>query len=79
VIQRPEVRGEHVAEQNVVRGGAGAVAHRGLMGDALIVTTTAGRGAGLVVTGACLSVARKLLKRGYHTLCELNEAALQPA
>jgi hypothetical protein len=49
------------------------------MGDALIVATTAGRGAGLVVTGACLSVARKLLKRGYHTLCELNEEALEPA
>jgi transposase len=28
---------------------------------------------------ACLSVARKLLKRGYHTLRELGEEALQPA
>ena len=38
----------------------------------------AGRGA---VGGnrACLSVARKLLKRSYHTLRELGEEALQPA
>ena len=28
---------------------------------------------------ACLSIARKLLKRSYHTLCELGEEALQPA
>ena len=28
---------------------------------------------------ACLSVARKLLKRSYHTLRELGEEALQPA
>jgi transposase len=28
---------------------------------------------------ACLSVARKLLKRAYHTLSELGEEALQPA
>ena len=28
---------------------------------------------------ACLSVARKLLKRSYHTLRELDEEALQPA
>ena len=28
---------------------------------------------------ACLSVARRLLKRGYHTLRELGEEALQPA
>jgi transposase len=28
---------------------------------------------------ACLSVARKLLKRSYHTLAELGEEALQPA
>jgi transposase len=28
---------------------------------------------------ACLAVARKLLKRGYHTLRELGEEALQPA
>src|SRR4051812_44028226 len=28
---------------------------------------------------ACLSVARKLLQRGYHTLRELGEEALQPA
>jgi transposase len=28
---------------------------------------------------ACLAVARKLLKRCYHTLCELGEEALQPA
>lgn len=28
---------------------------------------------------ACLSVARKLLKRSYHTLSELGEEALQPA
>jgi transposase len=28
---------------------------------------------------ACLSVARKLLKRAYHTLHELGEEALQPA
>jgi transposase len=29
--------------------------------------------------GACLSIARKLLKRSYHTLRELGEEALQPA
>ena len=28
---------------------------------------------------ACLSVARKLLKRSYHTLRELGEEALKPA
>ena len=28
---------------------------------------------------ACLSIARKLLKRSYHTLRELGEEALQPA
>ena len=28
---------------------------------------------------ACLSIARKLRKRAYHTLCELGEEALQPA
>jgi transposase len=28
---------------------------------------------------ACIAVARKLLKRSYHTLCELGEEALQPA
>jgi transposase len=28
---------------------------------------------------ACLSVARRLLKRAYHTLSELGEEALQPA
>ena len=28
---------------------------------------------------ACLSVARKLLKRAYHTLRELGEEALAPA
>jgi transposase len=28
---------------------------------------------------ACLSIARKLLKRSYHTLRELNQEALQPA
>lgn len=28
---------------------------------------------------ACLSVARRLLKRVYHTLRELGEEALQPA
>jgi hypothetical protein len=28
---------------------------------------------------ACLSVARKLLKRSYHTLRELGEQALAPA
>jgi transposase len=28
---------------------------------------------------ACLAVARKLLKRSYHTLCELGEEALAPA
>jgi transposase len=28
---------------------------------------------------ACLAIARKLLKRCYHTLCELGEEALQPA
>jgi transposase len=28
---------------------------------------------------ACLSVARKLLKRSYHTLRQLGEAAMQPA
>ena len=28
---------------------------------------------------ACLAVARKLLRRGYHTLCELGDEALQPA
>jgi transposase len=28
---------------------------------------------------ACLSIARKLLKRAYHTLRELGEEALQPA
>jgi hypothetical protein len=28
---------------------------------------------------ACLAVARKLLKRSYHTLRELGEEALQPA
>jgi hypothetical protein len=28
---------------------------------------------------ACLSVARRLLKRSYHTLRELGEEALQPA
>ncbi len=28
---------------------------------------------------ACLSVARKLLKRSYHTLRELGEEALAPA
>ena len=28
---------------------------------------------------ACLSVARKLLKRSYHTLRELGEEALRPA
>jgi transposase len=28
---------------------------------------------------ACLSIARKLLNRSYHTLCELGEEALQPA
>jgi transposase len=28
---------------------------------------------------ACLAIARKLLKRSYHSLCELGEEALQPA
>lgn len=28
---------------------------------------------------ACLAIARKLLKRSYHTLCKLGEEALQPA
>jgi transposase len=28
---------------------------------------------------ACLALARKLLKRSYHTLKELGEEALQPA
>jgi len=28
---------------------------------------------------ACLAVARKLLRRSYHTLRELGEEALQPA
>jgi transposase len=28
---------------------------------------------------ACLALARKLLKRSYHTLRELGEEALQPA
>ncbi len=28
---------------------------------------------------ACLAVARKLLKRSYHTLREIGEEALQPA
>jgi len=28
---------------------------------------------------ACLAVARKLLKRSYHTLRELGQEALQPA
>jgi transposase len=28
---------------------------------------------------ACLAVARRLLKRSYHTLSELGEEALQPA
>jgi transposase len=28
---------------------------------------------------ACLAIARKLLKRSYHTLSELGEEALQPA
>jgi transposase len=28
---------------------------------------------------ACLAVARKLLKRSFHTLCDLGEEALQPA
>jgi transposase len=28
---------------------------------------------------ACLAIARKLLKRSYHTLRELGEEALQPA
>jgi transposase len=28
---------------------------------------------------ACLAIARKLLKRAYHTLRELGEEALQPA
>jgi transposase len=28
---------------------------------------------------ACLSIARKLLKRSYHTLRELGEERLQPA
>ena len=28
---------------------------------------------------ACLSIARKLLERSYHTLRELGEEALQPA
>jgi transposase len=28
---------------------------------------------------ACLAIARKLLLRSYHTLCELGEEALQPA
>jgi hypothetical protein len=28
---------------------------------------------------ACLSIARKQLKRAYHTLRELGEEALQPA
>lgn len=28
---------------------------------------------------ACLAVARKLLKRGYHTLKDLGEDALAPA
>ena len=28
---------------------------------------------------ACLAVARKLLKRSYHTLRELGDEALQPA
>lgn len=28
---------------------------------------------------ACLAIARKLLKRSYHTLRELGEAGLQPA
>jgi hypothetical protein len=31
------------------------------------------------MTRACLAVARKLLKRSYHTLRELGEEALQPA
>ncbi len=28
---------------------------------------------------ACLAIARKLLKRAYHTLRELGEEAMQPA
>ena len=28
---------------------------------------------------ACLAIARKLLKRSYHTLRELGDGALQPA
>jgi transposase len=34
---------------------------------------------GLRSNRACLAIARKLLKRSYHTLRELGEEALQPA
>ena len=42
-------------------------------------TTTAKAAERLGGNRACLSVARKLLKRSYHTLRELGEEALQPA
>ena len=42
-------------------------------------TTTSQTAARLGGNRACLAVARKLLKRSYHTLRELGEEALQPA
>jgi hypothetical protein len=42
-------------------------------------STTWRRRSGSAVTRACLSVARKLLERSYHTLRELGEQALAPA
>ena len=42
-------------------------------------TTTTQAAARLGGNRACLAVARKLLKRSYHTLRELGEEALQPA
>ena len=42
-------------------------------------TTTSRPAARLGGNRACLAIARKLLKRAYHTLRELGEEALQPA
>ncbi len=42
-------------------------------------TTTPQTAARLGGNRACLAVARKLLKRSFHTLRELGEEALQPA
>ena len=46
----------------------------GLPGPRLLLQTAARLGG----NRACLAIARKLLKRSYHTLRELGEEALQP-